>query len=450
MTIALRKFLNKFSNQSAEGRVFRSTSSMMLIQPVGLAISFFLSVFLARVMGADSFGIYFFVLAYLQIFVLVAQLGLKTSLLRFVPEYFEKQDWAHLKGILRGSTQVVLASALVIGFLAGGVSFILKERLGLELSLTFWLAMLLLPVMALLQIRGILLRSFKTIVKAALPESILRPLLFAGLIATGFFVTRSNLSADLVMLFLLIASLLTLLLSEVWLRGVIPQSVKAAVVRFDTPLWLRVSLPVFALDGLFFAMKRIDSIMLGGLTDTTQVGFYGAASRVSDLAYLGLVAANMLVAPMIGGLYNSGKFKELQRALTSSARMVLVITLFASLALIVAGKFVLGLFGMEFKVAYLPLVILVIGQALSALTGTVGHLMSLTNHHNQAARFIGLAVVVNIVLNALLIPRFGMTGAAVATLSSMMVWNSIGLFYVVRNLRLNPTVLPLEWLKRKA
>ena len=63
--------------------------------------------------------------------------------------------------------------------------------------------------------------------------------------------------------------------------------------------------------------------------------------------------------------------------------------------------------------------------------GPVGHLMSLTGHGRDSARVYGMAAIVNIVLNLLLIPPLGMEGAAVATATSVVLWN-VWLFLLVR------------------
>ncbi|MCA9836212.1 MAG: polysaccharide biosynthesis C-terminal domain-containing protein, partial [Trueperaceae bacterium] len=86
-----------------------------------------------------------------------------------------------------------------------------------------------------------------------------------------------------------------------------------------------------------------------------------------------------------------------------------------------------------------------IGQAVSAFSGSVGFLMSLTGHHNQAALFVLGVLLLNVSLNFLLIPQFGMNGAAVATSASFIIWNMAALFYVLRTLKINPTVLRRFW-----
>ncbi len=441
-----QKLLKSFKSQSNLAILFRATSIIMLIQPIGLAISFFTSIFLSRVTGVEGFGVYFFVLSYLQVLSLFAQLGWKTSLLRFVPAYLENQEWGKLKGVLRRSTQMMLTASLGAAIIVSLVVLLLEERMQPELRLSFWVAMLALPLLVLTQTRSALLRAFKRATQDALLIKIIRPTVFVVLVALFFWLGAEQLRPSLVMLLFALAYLLAVLICEGLLRQLRPEALATAKPIFDTKFWLKVSLPIFALDGLAFTMKRIDAIMLGSLVDTTQVAFYGAASRVAELGQFGLIAANLALAPMISGLYHSNKKDELQAALSLAAKLILGLTIVLSLGLIVLGPFVLGLFGAEFKIAYRPLMVLLIGQVVAALSGTVGYIMSLTNYHNQAAILVAVAMLVNVTLNALLIPTFGMMGAAVATTVSALVWNISGLIFVIRVIKLNPTILPSSWL----
>ena len=445
MTLRFQHALKKLRSRSSEGSLLRATSFMMLIQPLGLALSFGLSILLARSMSTESLGIYFFVLSFLQVFGVFGELGFKTSLLRFVPTYLNARDWPMLKGLLNRSNQMIALSCFVIALAASLIVYFQQTQLTLEFSRAFWLAMLSLPLLVLMQTRSVTLRAFKRVAQAALPESIIKPLLFGLMIALGLWFYKQELSATQVFFFSLIATGFTYLMVELWYKQAAPKQLAHTVATTNSKFWIKVSIPLFAVTALLFLMKRIDSIMLGMLTDTTQVALFGAASRISDLARFGLTAVNMIAAPMISGLYHSSKHDELQRVVRLSAQAIFVITLVLSLGLSLGGPLLLSFFGSNFQLAFVPLLILMIGQAVSALSGSVGFLMSLTGHHNQAALFVIGVLVLNVGLNFLLIPRFGMNGAAVATSASFIIWNLAALFYVLKNLNINPTILRRFW-----
>lgn len=445
MVLRFQQALSLLKSRSSEGTLLRATSFMMLIQPLGLALSFGLSVLLARSMSTESLGIYFFVLSFLQVFSVFGELGFKTSLLRFVPTYLNNKDWARLKGILERSNQLIALSCIIIAVTASVIVYLRQSSLSPEFMQSFWLAMLSLPFLVLLQTRTVTLRSLKKISQAALPESIIKPVAFALLIGAGIVFYQNSLSAPQIFFLSFISTVLALALAEFWFKRAAPKQLSKAVASANSRLWLKVSIPLFAVTALLFLMKRIDSIMLGMMLDNTQVAYFGAASRISDLARFGLTAVNMIAAPMISGLYHSAKHEELQRVIRLSAQAIFVITLILTLGLSLGGQWLLGFFGTDFRLAFSPLIILMIGQAVSAFSGSVGFLMSLTGHHNQAALFVLGVLLLNVSLNFLLIPQFGMNGAAVATSASFIIWNMAALFYVLRTLKINPTVLRRFW-----
>jgi O-antigen/teichoic acid export membrane protein len=88
-----------------------------------------------------------------------------------------------------------------------------------------------------------------------------------------------------------------------------------------------------------------------------------------------------------------------------------------------------------------PLLILLTGQVVNALAGSVGLIMTMTSHQNQAGAIIAVSTAANITLNALLIPLFGLAGAAISTAFTMALWNVAMLIFVQRRIGINSTIL---------
>ena len=98
-------------------------------------------------------------------------------------------------------------------------------------------------------------------------------------------------------------------------------------------------------------------------------------------------------------------------------------TLVLFVIIVVGGRFLLAAFGPGFEDAYIPLVILGAGQLVNALCGPVGLLLMMTGNERLTLAVLVGSVIVNLVLNVLLIPVWGLTGAAVSTGVSMALWN---------------------------
>jgi len=105
------------------------------------------------------------------------------------------------------------------------------------------------------------------------------------------------------------------------------------------------------------------------------------------------------------------------------------------------GKIILNFYGFEFREAYTPLLILLPGQLLNICCGSVGLILSLTGYQYYTAIIFAASSFVNISLNFLLIPAYGMIGAAISTTISVCFWNILMAFYVIRKLKIQPTIL---------
>ncbi len=106
---------------------------------------------------------------------------------------------------------------------------------------------------------------------------------------------------------------------------------------------------------------------------------------------------------------------------------------------------ILSIFGAEFVVASWELKILVLGQLIDVLCGSVGYLMIMTGHQNQSFMVSGCCVLINLVLNAIAIPLLGTLGAAIATAFTLIVWNIWMSILVVKHLQINPSIFSLFW-----
>lgn len=416
-------------------------SLALLLLATGLGMG--LHLLLSRTLGVGEYGIYAYALSWLNLLVVVGRAGQDASLTRFVSVYTATGDWPHLRGLLTHSAALAFGASLVVALLASFVVWMFRGTIGAGQSITFWWMLATLPIVALLGCKQAALRSLKRIVAASLPESIVRQLLLGCLVATLAWPRSGMLptvGATQVMACSLLATLFALALTATYLRRSLPPQAHTVVARFDRPLWNRASIPLLCISILNLLLGQMDVVLLGLLKDLESAGIYALASRIASLATFGLLAANMLIASTIAELHATGDRDALQRFLRRSARGVCCFLLASSLALAAIGRQVLWLFGGEFTGGYVPLLVLLAGHAANSLGGSVGFLLTMTGQERAAASILTLSVLVGLVLQGTWIPRFGMTGAAMATAVTTAIWNGAMVAVAWRRLRINPTV----------
>jgi O-antigen/teichoic acid export membrane protein len=131
------------------------------------------------------------------------------------------------------------------------------------------------------------------------------------------------------------------------------------------------------------------------------------------------------MGPTAASLHGAGETERLRVTFARMTWATAAVGLVVGALLIVAGPWLLGLFGPEFVAGYPALVVLVVGQVVNAATGSVGVILGMTGHAGRLFVNAGLTAVLTVVLNVLLIPQFGIVGSALATSISLATVNIV-------------------------
>jgi O-antigen/teichoic acid export membrane protein len=395
-------------------------------------MSLVVSILLARLLGPEGYGVYAFAYAVIMLLALPAHAGLPTLLVREVARYEAEERWGLLAGLLRRSNQLVALLTLLI--VAGALAVMLLFDLGLSVSnrATFAWALVLLPILALGFLRGAALRGLRRVVQGQLPEVGIRPGLFVlalvGVLAASSLWPGASieLTPQLAMALHAGAALIAFIVGVWLLRRELPEAVARAKRAYETQAWLRSLLPLTLLASVAMINSRMDIVLLGVLTTPADVGVYRVAYSMATPVTLALSAVNLAVAPYFARAYSGADQAGLQRLATWSARVSAVVALPAAIVLIAVGGPILGfVFGSEFAAGAGALALLVVGQLGNVAAGSVGNILNMSGHETDTVVASGLAALVNLALNLVLIPPFGIGGAATATMTSLVLWNAI-------------------------
>ena len=403
-----------------------------------MALLFVLHVLLARVLGAQEYGVYAYVMAWINILILVSKLGWDGTIIRYLPAYVANNEWSMARGLLRKGNQIVLITGAVI--VIGLIQFVhFSKDLPEHQTKSFLAGALIVPLTALGLLRSAPLRAFKQVILAQLPEGILKPAFaFVGVLLLYYLGGKTPLlSYSAVEIQLLVA--VGVFLLTVWFSHKhTPAALKQADSVYRTPEWVQYTGSIFFIGSMHLVLNRTDLVMIGWFRGTTDAGIYAVASRIAGLMTFGLAAVNFVIMPMISEFYTRKMHSELARVLQLGIRGIILISIPLALILMLTGRPILGIFGHEFVAGYRVLVILSLAQLFNALAGPVDLLMTMTQYQNKAAIVFGGGALINIILNYLFIPRFGIEGAAVATAIAILFWNTTFMVLMTRHLNLAP------------
>jgi O-antigen/teichoic acid export membrane protein len=415
-------------------------SAISLSMKVGNQIlSFVLMVLLARIMGVNDFGTYLFVWSWVQLLVILSVCGMDMGALRYLGTYAAEKKYKSFDTYKIFGLRIIFTSALLISLCGLFVLEILPD-FEPNLYYCFLIGFAVLPFMALIKFYQSILRVWGRVIAGQFSENIIRPGLqiILVILVVAIFQTIGALSAMITLLIsTVIACVYTLIMER---KEKHPEDTENQTDLMPKGEWLHYGLTMIFITGSAVVLKQTGVIMLGILDGLEESGLFGAASRISYLTTFALTSVNMIIAPRIAGLYTKNNHAALQTLLNEAAIIIAAFTFVVVFILGMGTEFLMGLFGEDFTGASTALRILLISQMIGALTGPVGYLMAMTGHHKQAAYIFFGAAILNIILNFILIPIYGVTGAAIASGLAMVFWNILSVIFVIKNLKLNPSI----------
>ena len=390
----------------------RSTITMMLVRIGGVSLAFLSSMVMARLLGAQGYGLYAYVMAIAAVLSLPAALGL--------PQYLVREATGHMAGALRlrrwADHRVIVAGALMALMMLLAAWF----TSDIERRCLFALAALIPLLNALSEVRRSLLQANGLVARSQLAPLLFVPLaMLVGMAALWHFYAR--IEAWEVMVMTVAAAGLPFLVNGLQLRALLTTA-KGRESAHIPAVTTRAAMRFMWLGALYLLISRTDLIMLGIFSGDEDAGVYAVASRAADLVPLLLISANMVIAPRIADLYRNGELEKLQKLLTTAMRLIVIASLPLTLLLFFGAGWLLPLFyGEAYADGALVLRLLVLAQFILVLGGPLGTTLEMTGNEKASLAVMAWVACLNIAMNALLIPVFAANGAAVATCASVIV-----------------------------
>jgi len=405
---------------------------------IGRTINIVNQAILARLLGPAGYGLVAIGWIILRIGSLLTVLGLDNGVVRFGSQFHRDRKADFRKLILHS-----LGAALIAGSLAGGLLYLSAPWLATsvfddqDLMQVFRALSIAFPLVSGLTVAAAATRVSQRVQFSILAEDLMYPcmmlvlLLFIFLFGLGL----SGVICAIVVSYAAAFGLSLLLIKYLYGNsGGADQS-----GHFPISKLLAFSVPT-ALTGVFINLIIwSDRLFVGYFGAAEDVGIYQAASQASLLFAVIIGAFNVAFAPLIADLFHRNEAARMANLFRTSTKWGLYVSAPLFLSLFFASTEVLTIvFGRDYAIGASPLVILVAGQLVNLATGPVGNLLIMTGRQKLWVVVTASAFVINVTLNIILIPRFGLPGAAVATTVATSVSYLGGLLVVNLSLGLWP------------
>jgi O-antigen/teichoic acid export membrane protein len=430
-------------------RELRSLARGGTLNTLGFAVAgvlgFVLTVVVTRGVGSSGAGVFFSAVAVFTILMQVAKFGADTGVVRFVSAYLARGQVRDVAPAIR----IGAVPAAVAGVIAAAVAMIAAEPTARVFArdrpgdvaellrlLGPYLPFAAVTIVLLAATRAYSMRPFvaiENLAKPALKPAIILALGVGGTLTSG----ELALGWGLPEAFACVASLLALVI----LTRREPVPVDAPPQRplgeLASEFW-RFAAPRGIAGAFQVSVFWLDVLLLGRYRESGEVGAYAAASRVAMVGTFALQAIRIAIAPTISGLLAREDRDGAQTLYQVATWWLIALSWPMFLILAVFSPFVLSVFGEGFGIGSTALTILAVAMLVNLGTGNVTVVLLMGGKSSWNLLNTAVAVTTNVSLNLLLIPPFGMEGAAVAWAATIGVENVMAVAEVWRFLGMRP------------
>jgi O-antigen/teichoic acid export membrane protein len=381
----------------------KNVIGLFISQIISYTLIFFYTIYLARYLGADGYGIISFAIAFSGIFTILADLGLNTLIVREVSRNTSLAN----KFLVNVFFMKILLSLLSFFLIIVMVNLIGYSQTTIAVVYFFSLSAIL---TSLFGIFYSIYQSFEKIEYQSLGLILSSILIFGGVmigINLGFGVVRFS------MVFF-VSSIITLIYTALicfW-KFLIPK------MDYDITFWkkiLKEALP-FGITGISVVLYiNIDSVILSILQNNEVVGFYNAAYRLVLFLVIIPSTINIAIFPLMSRYHITSK-SSLMFINEKYFKLMLILGIPIGVSItILANKIIILLYGTEYINSIIALQILIWTVIFTFASAASSKLLEATNKQVIITKITIISVLLNIIINLILIPKYSYIGASIAT-----------------------------------
>ncbi len=425
MTEATKSGRVIFNNESLN-EIAKGTGIAFIGLLGGFGLAFFARILIARIGTEAEYGVFSLGFVIVSIVAILGTLGFEQGLTRSIAFARGENDYDRVRAIIPVSIQLGLVASTILGVILYCASDILATQVFNDGTLGFPLRILAfaVPFYTLMNVHASIFRGFDDVkpkvffqefMRNALFILLLLPVLLLDLSFNAVFYAFSG-SLAVTTVLLIVYTLKRFPFSVKLRSDVRPQLVAKELLLF--------SLPLVAVAMLQLIIVWIDTLMLGSMRTSVEVGLYNAAHPLTRFVSIFLVAIIQIYMPIASGLYGQGNLPQMRQNYSILTKWISFFSIPVSLILILFPETILTfLFGKSYVDAADALRILTLGFTISNLAGpNLSTLIAMGKV--KFVMWISLAIaILNIVLNFVLIPHLGIEGAAIASAISLSTLN---------------------------
>lgn len=410
-------FKKQLNNKTLKNSFFT-----LIIRMAGVVTLFGLSTLMTRNIDEVYVGAYEFARVVLLTVATFGLLGTEQSILYFAGKLEAKNQTSQLKPVYFKMLKIIWICSLAVFI----ISFVIPESLLIAIGIKENLLDVLKKCIVILPFYSTTILNTETIRaynKVTLSEWFRNIFKYIPIITGTLLIIFKWVKVNTLLDWYLYGFILLAVISFVVLIISMNKNSETTPSTITSKDIFKISYPMAISSFYTYLLMTIDVFLLAQFFNLHYTAYYAIAMKVMSILSMVIVGVNINYAPKIAVNYENKDFESLNRNLKEAAKTIAFLNFAVGLVLLFGGKFFLSFFGEHYTEALPAYNILIVTQMIVSLFGMVPMYMNMTGKQQTFHKIMGFAVLVNILSNVVLIPKFNMVGAAISYTITVLFWN---------------------------
>lgn len=397
---------------------------------------FVITLLITRTVGPELYGLLVLAMGMTTFLESVSHFGFETTMVKYTAQYMAQKNVSTVRAIVNFGLKVTLILSLVLA----SISFLFADQIAVlvfnkaNLAPVLRVMLVGVPFMSVVAIFLSALQGAKLLKYRILIQQFMMPMF-------RFIVVAVALSLGFKIVGVAWAWVLTAVFGAA-LATVIQSKKIGLSFKSDSTMdkkeLLSFSVLLLASQILYQNINGLGTLIIGIFLTADQVGIYGVAMRTVPFMLIPFVSFSAIFSPFVSELFTKGRMKELENMYKTGNKWVMTASLPLFVLIVFFSEQIASFFGSGFKSSAPIMVIVLIGQMVNICTGSTGIILSMTGKAHYNLFNSASLCILNIVLTLLLVPRFGLMGAASAYSVSIVTIQLLQIAEVWRLYRMHP------------
>jgi len=401
--------------------LIKNSLKVLLLRASGIVLMFLLSLFLTNSFSAEIVGQYDFVRSFLMILSGASLLGTNQAIIYYSGILTSKKSFGSIKSIyFKMNFLILIACAILYAPLLVIDKEVINQIFNKQGA--YELVSLSLQGLVFYSITMLNIDTIRALKHTLISEGFRNIFRYMPFFIFSIILYIIDSPEDLVLWFIYSFVVIFVISTAVVYFFLFKKNFpKSLTHNFSSTEILRTSYPMALSAISYFLMQSTDVLFISAYDTFESVAYYSIAVKLATVTALALISVNIVIAPKIASIYNDKNFSQLKLILKKATRINVVISLPIIILLLFFSEYVLSTFGSNYILAKNALWILLIAQFFNSITGPSALYLNMTGRQKKLNGILVISLLINVVLNIILVPDFGMLGAAISTTTSFVI-----------------------------